>query len=233
MPDEIEIKFEMDKLKSEFARRGLDLLAIWQPVEEDPKVHLRQLRRLLQWVEVYEIHQDRNILKKLGYEFPPVQPCIEPESDWLRFERWMAGQPVTHTLRDYLPDGQVFLPEEHLSDKELSEKIAILLDGLEKMNCQLAINQDIPIRLTYNFLVEYLDEPMEILVGGIWNLDGCTGYCPECFQRPWCLSGGNLLWQEDEAAGEMYLIDAVNSYVSPTRFSLEILKKNGIEKATF
>ncbi len=226
MMNDIELHLEMTRLKSEFIRRGLDPEAVWEPLGEDPEVHLRQLRKLLDWVEVYETHRDRETLEEMGYLYPPVHPCIDPESDWLRFERWMAGEPVTHTLRQHLPEDAAFPPAEKLSDEDISAKIEILTEGLEKMSCQLVTNPDIPPRLTYAYLREYLDKPMELLGPGMWNLDGCTGYCPECFQRPWCETGGEIVWQEDEDAGEMFLTDEVREYVSPTRFSLAILRKN-------
>ena len=228
MGNEIEMHLEMTRLKSAFARRGLDLKAAWEPVGEDPEVHLRQLRNLLEWVEVYETHRDRETLEEMGYLYPPVHPCIDPESDWLRFERWMAGEPVTHTLRQYLPEDVAFPPAETLSDGDISAKIGLLTKGLEKMGCQLVTNPGIPSRLIYAYLIEYLDKPMEVLGAGVWNLDGCTGYCPECFQRPWCGAGSEIVWQEDEDAGEMFLIDEVREYVSPTRFSLAILRKKDI-----
>ncbi len=51
-------------------------------------------------------------------------------------------------------------------------------------------------------------------------------YIPGDNLVPWCAAGGEIVWQEDEDAGEMYLIDEVREYVSPTRFSLAILRKN-------
>jgi len=85
--------------------------------------------------------------------------------------------------------------------------------------------EDIPPRLAYSHLLEALDEEFDTLEAGFWYLDGCTGYCPGCFQRPWCEFGTQSCWPEDEEAGEIHLIDPVKKYVSPTPFSLTLLQK--------
>ena len=226
MDTEMEQQLELNRLKTEFSRRGLTLEDVWYPMGGDVELHIRQLRKLLDWVEAYELYGDRETMEEQGYEFPPVHPCIEPESDWLRFERWMAGEPVTHTLRDYLPRNADFPSASQLNDAEVSEKMKSLLTGLEAMGLCWGIFRDIPIRLQYAHLLEYLDKPMEILGRGVWHLDGCDGFCPGCFQRPWCEFGGKGVWPEDEEAGEMYLAGEVRTYVSSTPFSLKILEED-------
>lgn len=61
-------------------------------------------------------------------------------------------------------------------------------------------------------------------------MDGCSGYCPDCYQRPWCETGRSSCWTEDEKIGEMYLPDSVRKYVSASPVSLEILSKYQAEE---
>jgi len=62
-----------------------------------------------------------------------------------------------------------------------------------------------------------------------WHLDGCTGYCPECFQRPWCEQGCDSCWKEDKEAGCSVFPDSVKRYVSVSPMSLAILLGRQVE----
>ncbi|MEK7728923.1 MAG: hypothetical protein AAB354_10950 [candidate division KSB1 bacterium] len=92
------------------------------------------------------------------------------------------------------------------------------------------LNAEVPPRLAYEHLLEALAEEIELLHGGTWHLDGCTEYCPGCFQRPWCETGNNLCWREDEAAGHMVFPENVKRYASPSPVSLTILRREQAEE---
>lgn len=41
-------------------------------------------------------------MKVEGYMFPPINPGIDPDTDWLIFERWMQGKPVRAKMKEQL-----------------------------------------------------------------------------------------------------------------------------------
>lgn len=94
--------FENQSLKSEFPLRNLDLSQIWQPTPDDQELENGQLRHLLDGVEKYQECPYREELEAQGYKFPPIDPCIDPYNDWLRFEHWLAGKTIWRKLRDFL-----------------------------------------------------------------------------------------------------------------------------------
>ena len=55
----IDAVLENENLKSEFARRNLDLSQVWNPTADDLELENRQLLHLLDWVEKYEQCQSR------------------------------------------------------------------------------------------------------------------------------------------------------------------------------
>jgi hypothetical protein len=59
--------------------------------------------------------------------------------------------------------------------------------------------------------------------------DHCSGYCPGCEIRPWCDSGQSSCWPEDEKAGKMVFSKKLNSSVSASPQSLQLLIENDEE----
>ena len=110
-------------------------------------------------------------------------------------------------------------------DDELSSELQRLIGLLRKNRFSVEFFNEIPPRLVYEYLIDAMNDEYDIIEEGFWHLDGCSGYCPGCFQRPWCEWGCNSCWTEDENAGEMYIIESVRRFVSPSAISLEVLKK--------
>jgi hypothetical protein len=52
-------------------------------------------------------------------------------------------------------------------------------------------------------------------------------------QRPWCSSGQENCWTEDEEAGKMALIDELKPYVSASPQSLAILQESKAERDAY
>jgi len=86
------------QLKEFFVQQGLQLCDIWRETPDDLELENRQLLNLSQWVCLYGACPDRAKLEARGFLYPPVDPGFDPDSDWLRFERWMKGEPLTWTL---------------------------------------------------------------------------------------------------------------------------------------
>ena len=90
------------------------------------------------------------------------------------------------------------------------------------------MNDGIPPKVVYQYIWDTLQEVFEISStsgGGGWFIDGCSGYCPGCFQRPWCETGLTGYWPEDKKAGKMELPEEIKEYVSASSVSLDILKE--------
>ena len=216
---------ENQSLKNEFVIRNLDLSQVFFSIQDDLERENMCLRDLLEWADKYIECGDRKKMEADGYLFPPIHPGISPDDDWYRFERWMKGLPVRMKLKDRFPSDYNPIKPEDLNDEKLMPELQKLIDHLDKLGMGLSFVNDVPPRLVYWHLYEILEEEFELLTEGGWHLDGCSGYCPGCFQRPWCESGTSCCWSEDEKAGEMVLIDSVKEFVSASPVSLSVLQK--------
>jgi hypothetical protein len=225
MSTNIDILLENQTLKSEFAIRDLDLSQVFELTPEDLERENSVLSDLLEWVQRYTECKNRKIMEAEGYEFPPIEPAISPDEDWYHFECWMQGRPLRKKLKDQIyPKYNPKNPEE-LTDKEICTEWQKLIDLLSEIHITVEFQEEVPIRLKYMYLLKSLDEEYEIINTGFWHLDGCSGYCPDCFQRPWCEYGCQSYWTEDEKEGKMFLINSVKQYVSASPVSLKILKQ--------
>ena len=216
---------ENRSLKNEFAMRNLDLSQVSVPESDNLERENRILRDLLDWVQKYSECGDRRKMEAEGYDFPPIEPGISLENDWYVFERWMAGKPVRKKLKEQLYPHFVTKSPERMNDEEISIEMRKLTERLADIRIIIEFKEGIPPRLAYMQLLEALDEQWEMINDGLWHLDGCTGYCPGCFQRPWCEFGCQSCWTEDEEEGKMCLDDSLKEYVSPSPVSLSILQK--------
>lgn len=223
--ESIDIYLENQNLKSEFARRNLDLEQVWRPTPDDLELENRQLQHLLEWVEKYEECGSRQAMEAEGYDFPPIDPDIDPDSDWFRFRRWLLGKPVRKTAKSRLSAELQLKPSEELTDDEIVAILDNLVEGLAEIRLSVDLNDGVPPRLIYEYLLEEIEEEFELSGRGTWHLAGCTGYCPGCFQRPWCEFGNSSCWSEDEEAGQMVFPKNVKRYVSPSPVSLAILRR--------
>lgn len=221
--------------RREFKRLGLDLEALMEFTPMDLDMENRRLKSLLDFVHEYQRCGSKKAMEAIAgtYRFPPIFPGISPESDWFRFEQWMQGEPVRKKLAELLPENSHFRSPEEIGDDEIESETDRLAKTLYEAGYSIELNDDIPDRLVYAYLFEELGETFELDgpdYSGGWVLSGCSGYCPGCFQRPWCESGQNLCWLEDEEAGKMYLIDELSQYVSASPQSLEMLQQSQAEE---
>ncbi len=223
--DDINALLENQSLKNEFIYRALDLSKVFSPTPDDLDCENQCLRNLLDWVSRYQDCHDRGIMEMEGYAFPPIDPGISPEGDWFRFIRWMNGEPVANTLRDQLQVSYQPPDPDDLSDKQIVRELKVLEAHLAEVHVCVELIENVPPRLMYQHLLECLDDEFDLFADGKWHLSGCTGYCPECFQRPWCDAGTSCCWAEDIDAGEMVIPDEVRQYVCASKGSLPILQK--------
>ncbi len=222
--------------RREFKRLDLDLEAVMEFAPLDLDMENRRLKSLLDFVHEYQRCGSKATMEVIAgnYRFPPIFPGISPESDWYRFELWMQGEPVRKKLSAQLPQNTVFRKPAEINDEEIESELERLEQTLKRAGYGIGLNDGIPARLVYAFLYEELGEEFELYESdgfGSWSFDGCSGYCPGCFQRPWCKSGQNICWSEDKEAGKMHLTEELNDYVSASPQSLEILQQLQAEEA--
>jgi len=222
---QVDVYLENQSLKTEFQIRQLDLEQIWQPTPDDLELENRQLRDLLEWVDMYqELGRSRKKMEAAGFFFPPISFDIDPDSDWLRFERWLAGKSIRGKLRDWLPKTLIIKRPEELTDDEIDKELEKLIAALAKLHFAVDFIEELPLRLAYEQVLETLDDEFDMIADGWWHLDGCTGYCPDCVRRPWCEQGCSSCWDEDEEAEYMVVPETAKRFVSPSPVSLAILR---------
>jgi hypothetical protein len=176
-----------DSLKREFRQRGLDLAGVWVPTPEDPVLENGRLQALLVWVDAYTACPNRKALQKRGFEFPPVDPDCDPDSDWLKFERWMKGLPLDWS---YEAEFGGLKDPDTLTDVQVERELERVLGLLETRQVYSGLSEEVPPRVEYACIVKQLKETRFEYVAPGTNcvLTGCSGDCEECLQRPWCVA---------------------------------------------
>ncbi len=220
----IDLVLENQSMKFEFQLRGLDLSQVFRADPDHLERENKLLRRLLDWVEKYAEYGDRATMEAFGYRFPPIYPGISPDNDWFRFEEWIQGEPIRQKLDKLLPAEYSEEDPNELTDEEIAVRLKRLELHLQEFHIGISIREGVPPRLLYVELLDFIKEEFDTIQYGGFFFDGCSGYCPGCFQRPWCEMGNESCWREDEEAGKMHLIDSVKTYVSATPISLPILQ---------
>lgn len=199
-------------LRRWFESRGLPLEEIWTPIGECLDLENRQLENLQRWVLMYEKFEDRRALEERGYRYPPIEPDFDPDTDWLRFERWMAGE---HLNWRYDKEFGELSKSEGLTEEQLRHEIDEISDNLASRSVIVSFRDGVPLPLVHAYLRQVVeDEEFEIEAPHAFTvLDGCSGYCPACFQRPWCDAGNEPNWPEDEDAERLVYPKEVRPYL--------------------
>ena len=205
-----EVARENRWLKSQFQKAGLDLSGVWVPTPADPALENAQLQQLLTWLWAYRMCPDRSWLEQCGFRCPPIEPDFDDETDWLRFERWTRGEPLTWNYSHQfgpLPDPGT------MTDPQIETELDLLLNLLEQQGIGVDLFGAVPDRAVYCWLKKELETTQYAITapGGHWHI-GCPSYCPGCFQRPWCELGRAVAWVEDEQAGGMVVPPEVEPF---------------------
>lgn len=218
-------------LKQAFVDIGLNLQEVFDDLTpHDLDRENRRLENLLGFAKKYQEVGSREAMEHIagGFCFPPIYPGIDPESDWYRFELWLRGEPTRLTIAEQMPATFTIKNPDDIPEEEMEAELEKLLEAIGQANYGISLNDGIPARILYRHVREWIGEKFELSgpSGGGWTFDGCSGYCPGCFQRPWCNSGQDLCWGEDEEASTMHLIEEVRQYVSASPQSLAMLQKS-------
>jgi hypothetical protein len=204
-------------LKRWFDVRGLRLEHVWVPTAGDPEAENRSLRLLQHWVQEYLACQDQAEMERKGYRYPPIEPDFDPWSDWFRFRRWIEGKPLTWS---YVEEFGELPTTEDLSDEQIAQAVDEITDRLETRNVLVMLHSDVPPRLVFGFLRQELEESrFEVIAPNATTwIDGCSGGCPWCFQRPWCEVGREPGWPEDEREGCIVVPPEIEPYIDDPTF---------------
>ena len=96
-----------------------------------------------------------------------------------------------------------FPPKDQLSQKQLKAKLDHLLEIMAEHNMFCEFAGDLPDDIAYNHLSqEFLFEVEQIMPDGwVLHINGCDGWCPDCFQLDYCTSWKDT-WTEEELKKE-------------------------------
>lgn len=184
---------EDERVRAAFAALGLDPEAVCPAGPGSAG----QRRALLAWARAWRDCPDRSALEKRGYHYPPVEPDIDPETDWLRFERWMRGEPLAwNYVKEFGPLAEL------ADDAALRAELDRVLQRLEERGIVLDLMDDVPARLVYDYLRRELAETeFEVTGPGTRQHMGCSDECDRCFQRAWCDLAMDDDLEDDEEEG--------------------------------
>jgi hypothetical protein len=213
-------------LKRLFANQDLDLNAVMEFTPQNLDLENRRLFTLAKFIYEYDQFGSRELMEmnKGEYVFPPIFPAIEPENDWYRFELWRNGEAIEKPLVEHFSDRTPFRKPADIAEEEMEAELERILNAINEANIGIGLVDGLPPRLLYTYLYEELGESFIVSNGG-WVIDGCSGYCPGCFQRPWCNTGQNGCWPGDEKNGKMALPEELAAYVSASPQSLALLQE--------
>lgn len=194
------LRAQEEGLRAWFKKQELDPDAIHAP-PPDLERRVATLLNLASWVCAWGACADRRKMEAKGFDYPPVEPRVNPEADWLRFERWVKGESLRWSLAEAV---RTFESPESLSEEvasALAERITQLLAG---GGVEVFLPSAMPPRVRYACLLRTArEETFDFVAPGTRMALGCDGYCPGCLQRPWCAEGQESDWPEDEDAGGM------------------------------
>ena len=190
---------ETEELKRQLQARGLNIDAVWELPGGETE-HVRTVvANIVRWADAYARWPSRAEMQKRGFLYPPVSPDCDPDSDWVRFERWMRHEPLTWNFRREF--GPLRFPSE-MNDAEIEAEVDRIEGLLAQRGVVVDIPETVPARSLYAYLLEELTNTDFEFLGPATqcHLTGCTGDCEGCFQRPWCEAAEELA-QEKAAAG--------------------------------
>ncbi|MBF0430052.1 MAG: hypothetical protein HQK83_02145 [Fibrobacteria bacterium] len=119
---------------------------------------------------------------------------VDPElyNDFLKyvtaFEEW-DKQPK-RSFESLFPDDYLLPPSECLNDDEITDKLKEIAEVFEQYHVRIDLVAKVPDRLIYDHLATEViptDELSAVSEMGVeYVIDGCDGYCPDCFQNAHC-----------------------------------------------
>jgi len=131
-----------------------------------------------------------------------LDPRLENEflRNVLAFEEADEEEPVP--IRSIFPDDYSFPVASTMSEKELETKVGDIEERLSQHHIEVGFANELPIDVLYSCLREMCVSedfnPATADAGFSFVLDGCSGYCPDCLQKPYCKNAEELYGDEDD-----------------------------------
>lgn len=134
-------------------------------------------------------------------ESPEVSPEIE--NQFLQNVIDFENAPTKPMYEIMGIDPANFPPAEQLNQFDLQLKFIELVNILEEHNFIYELGKDLPISIAYKYLVEKFlsDEGQVMQKGWRYHINGCDGYCPDCFQLDYCKIWDEI-WTKEEIEEE-------------------------------
>lgn len=113
---------------------------------------------------------------------------IRPSMSQIR--DFMEGNIPQVPMHSLFPATFQLPPISTMSEEQIANKVDEISDILLSHNINLDFCEKTPASLIYNYLISEIipnDEINAITIEGCFTtFNGCTGYCPGCFQKDYC-----------------------------------------------
>lgn len=108
-------------------------------------------------------------------------------------------------ISSLFPDCSEFPDEKMLSDVQIVQKLDEIYKTLSAYNIEFGFSEELPDRVLYKHLTEEVIPEDTIhastQAGFTCVLDGCSGNCPDCFQKDYCKIGMEYEDNDEESKG--------------------------------
>lgn len=135
----------------------------------------------------YIPHLLDDIAKAHRTDIPEPAPPQTFEQHIEEVERYLEGIEPDHNFGYYcglLPEN--FTPPEQLSIKDVKLVNKAFDDMMFSWNMSMDLPKKMRAKLAYTFIVDCLNEKVDIVTSGFITIDFCTGYAPDCKLKEYC-----------------------------------------------
>ncbi len=191
-------------IKQKFEEMGLDICEVCGLLPSSIEEQNIELIALLGFVHAYKVSGDECVISGMRDSIPSIILGKGTEDRWGKFESWVCNC----RLGAFLDYNRVPGSEDCVG----LESIKVYLGQYSLYVDFLGV---IPPGLACRYLKEelcdevFLSKRNKVPV----TVTGCDGYCPGCFQRPWCQQGREESWKIDRKHGVMVIPEIAKEYL--------------------
>ncbi len=122
---------------------------------------------------------------RTGIIEPEVPKSFEEEMEAI--ERWCDGEDPIHNFGYYcMLQPENFPPVEQLGNEDIIQVNTAFCEMMNTWNLNIDLPEAMPQKVRYSFLVNTLNEKVDIVNSGFCTIDFCTGYAPDCKLKEYC-----------------------------------------------
>ena len=137
----------------------------------------------------YIPHLLDDIVKAQRKEINPFEPPLPKsfEEEMEDIERWCEGEEPEHTFGYHCGlQPENFPPPEQLTIKDIKLVNKAFQQMMFTWNISISLPKKMPPKVAYTFIVDSLNEKVDIVNTGFIGIDFCTGYAPDCKLKEFC-----------------------------------------------